>query len=65
VGDVNGDEIIDVGDAIHVLNYLFKGGSAPDPMATGDCNCDDIIDLGDVVRLLNYLFKGGDAPGDC
>ena len=65
VGDVNGDEVIDVADAVYLLNYLFKGGGAPDPLATGDCNCDDTIDLGDAVLVLNYLFKGGQAPGDC
>lgn len=65
VGDVNGDQIINVGDAIHLLNYLFKGGFPPDPLATGDCNCDDLIDLGDAIIVLNYLFKGGVTPGDC
>ena len=65
VGDVNGDKLIDVGDAIYLLNYLFKGGPPPAIWATGDCNCDQIIDVGDAIYLLNYLFKNGGAPGDC
>lgn len=62
VGDANGDGIIDLADAVHLLNYLFKGGPAPNPLEVGDCNCDDLVDLADVVYLLNYLFKGGPPP---
>jgi hypothetical protein len=63
-GDVNGDSVIDVGDAVYILNYLFKGGPPPLPVASGDTNCDGIVDIGDAVYLLNYLFKGGPPP-DC
>jgi hypothetical protein len=62
LGDANADGIIDLGDAVYILNYLFKSGPEPDPLWAGDCNCDEIVDLGDVVLLLNYLFKGGPAP---
>lgn len=61
-GDANGDGVIDLGDAVHVLNYLFKNGPAPVPVAAGDANADGLIDLADVVYLLNYLFKGGPPP---
>ncbi len=62
-GDVNADGLIDVGDPIYVLNYLFKSGPEPIPvLAAGDANCDEIVDLGDAIRLLNYLFKAGSAP---
>lgn len=64
-GDCNKDGIVDIADAICLLNYLYKGGPAPDPLQTGDCNCDESVDLGDAVYLLNYLFKGGSSPGDC
>ncbi len=62
VGDANGDGIIDVTDAIYVLNYLFKGGPAPDPLEAGDANCDSIVDVTDAIFILNYLFKGGPEP---
>jgi hypothetical protein len=65
VGDVNNDQLIDVGDAIHLLNFLFKQGPPPHLIVAADCNCDNIIDLGDVVLILNYLFKQGQVPGDC
>ncbi len=62
-GDANGDGVIDLGDAIYLLNYLFKGDSAPDPLEAGDANCDGAVELGDAIYLLNYLFKNGPPPG--
>jgi hypothetical protein len=35
-GDVNGDSEIDVTDAIHLLNWLFLGGSEPQQIECGD-----------------------------
>lgn len=61
-GDANGDGTVDVGDAVYLLNYLYKGGPAPAPMHVGDPNDDCIIDVADAVYLLNYLYKGGPAP---
>ncbi len=63
-GDANGDGFIDLGDVVYLINYLYKGGPAPNPIEVGDCNSDGTVDLGDVVYLINYLFKGGPAP-DC
>jgi len=62
-GDANADGVVDVGDVVHIVNYLYKSGPPPDPSEAGDANCDRIIDIGDVVSLINYLFKGGPAPG--
>ena len=61
-GDTNKDGVVDIGDAIFVLNYLFKGGPRPFPSQVGDVNGDDTVDVGDVIYLLNYLFRGGSAP---
>ncbi|MGB7061567.1 MAG: C25 family cysteine peptidase [Candidatus Zixiibacteriota bacterium] len=62
-GDVTGDEVIDLADVVFLINYLFRGGTAPDPMRLGDPNADCVVDLGDLVFLLNYLYKGGQPPG--
>ena len=62
-GDCNGDEIVDVGDVVYLVNYLYKNGSAPDPAEAGDANGDETVDVGDVVYLINYLYKSGPVPG--
>ncbi|MCK5127109.1 MAG: hypothetical protein KAR42_12720 [candidate division Zixibacteria bacterium] len=62
-GDANGDANINVGDAVYLINYAFKGGPAPDPVEIGDANCDGQSNVGDAVYLINYAFKGGPAPG--
>jgi hypothetical protein len=62
-GDANADGTVDVGDVVHIINYLYKNGPPPDPLEAGDANCDAIVDVGDVVHLINYLYKAGSAPG--
>jgi len=54
---------MDLGDVLHLINYLYKGGPAPNPFETGDVDCNGGIDLGDVLYLINYLYKGGPVPG--
>ncbi len=61
-GDANRDETINVGDAVHVINYVFKSGPAPEPLDAGDANCDGTLNVGDAVHVINYVFKGGDSP---
>jgi hypothetical protein len=61
-GDCNGDGIIDGGDVVYLINYLFQDGSAPDPLEAGDANSDSVVDPADVVYLINYLFKQGPPP---
>ena len=63
-GDANGDGVINSADIVYLINYLFKGGPAPDPLEVGDLNCDGVINSADVVYLINYLFKGGPPPCD-
>jgi hypothetical protein len=62
-GDVKGDHVVELGDVVWLLTYLFKGSSPPVcPLNRADTNSDGIIDIGDAVVLLNYLFKAGDRP---
>jgi hypothetical protein len=62
-GDANGDGLVDPADVVYLINYLFRNGAAPDPLAAGDANCDGTVGPADVVYLINYLFRGGDPPG--
>ncbi|MCP4566859.1 MAG: hypothetical protein GY841_04675 [FCB group bacterium] len=65
-GDANGDEVINVGDAVALINYVFKGGPAPYPLEAGDADCNEAVNVGDAVYLINFVFKGGPEPGaDC
>ncbi len=63
-GDANGDLTVDIGDAVHLINYIFKSGPAPEPYCAGDADGVDgtNIDIGDAVYLINYIFKSGPPP---
>jgi hypothetical protein len=62
-GDANSDGVIDPADVVFMVNYFFKGGTAPDPLRLGDPNADCVVDPADVIYLINYLFKDGPEPG--
>jgi hypothetical protein len=61
-GDANHDLIVDVGDVIYIVSYLYNGGPDPLPLESADVNCDGIVNVSDVVYLVNYLYKGGPPP---
>jgi hypothetical protein len=61
-GDANGDGDVNIGDAVYLINYVFNGGSAPDPLCAGNVNGDGDTNVGDAVYLINYVFKSGPAP---
>jgi hypothetical protein len=61
-GDANGDDQINVGDAVYLISYVFKGGPPPDPICVGDANADGDPNVGDAVYLIAYVFKGGPPP---
>ncbi len=62
-GDANGDGVINTGDAVYIVSYIFRGGSAPIPLEAGDANCDGVVNIGDAVYVVNYIFRGGPQPG--
>ena len=61
-GDANADGVIDLGDIVYLINYLYREGPQPCPMESGDANCDGVVNLGDIVFLINYLYKEGPPP---
>lgn len=61
-GDANGDELVNIGDAVFLVSYIFRGGQAPDPIESANTNCDGDVNIGDAVYLINHIFKGGPAP---
>jgi cyclopropane fatty-acyl-phospholipid synthase-like methyltransferase len=61
-GDANDDGTINVGDAVFIINYIFRGGPAPNHPEAAEANCDGNINVGDAVYLVNYIFRGGPPP---
>ncbi len=63
-GDVNKDTKRSLADIIYLVNYIFKGGPAPDPKELGDVNClgGTIPNLADIIYMVNFIFKGGTPP---
>jgi hypothetical protein len=61
-GDANDDESANVGDAVYLIGYVFKGGAPPPSKGEGDANGDCSDNVGDAVYLISYVFKGGAAP---
>jgi Peptidase family M28/Dockerin type I domain len=61
-GDANRDGGVNVGDAVYLIRYIFRGGPAPYPLDIGDATGDGLVNVGDAVYMVNYIFKGGDVP---
>jgi hypothetical protein len=61
-GDLNGDERVNVADAVYLLLYLFSQGRAPWCPALANTNGDVSVNVADAVYLLLYLFREGPPP---
>lgn len=61
-GDPNGDLRINILDVSCLINYLYKEGPEPDPLAAGDATGNGSINILDVNHLINYLYKEGPEP---
>ncbi len=62
-GDANGSGVPDLTDVIYLVNYIFKGSTAPYPLCRGDANgSGGNPNLSDLIYLINYVFKAGPAP---
>jgi hypothetical protein len=64
-GDVNGNGVIEGGDIIYLINYLFRDYPPPSPLSSGDLNCDMGVNAADVVFLISYLFRDGPTSRCC
>ncbi|NIP44182.1 MAG: hypothetical protein GWO41_03830, partial [candidate division Zixibacteria bacterium] len=65
-GDANNDGSVNVSDAVYIINFVFVGGGAPQPVqACGDANSDASVNVSDAVYVINFVFVGGGSPTDC
>jgi len=58
-GDANTDGVLNVGDAVFIINHIFKDGPAPDPICAGYANSDGALNVGDAVYVITYIFNSG------
>jgi hypothetical protein len=63
-GDVTADGVVTSSDVIFLVNYAFKSGPAPVPLAYGDVDMTCTIATADIIYMVNYIFKGGPEPND-
>jgi hypothetical protein len=61
-GDLNGDGTVSIPDLLVIVNWVFKGGVAPEPLSAGDFNCDGVTNISDAVYFYVWVFKGGPEP---
>jgi PKD repeat protein len=61
-GDADNNGYLSINDAVYLLHYLYRGGTAPITIESGDSNADFTIDLSDASYIINYIFKGGPPP---
>ncbi len=61
-GDLDNSGLVDVSDAVFLVNYLFAGGTVPFDESGGDVNCDGRVNIGDAAYLIYYMFGGGRGP---
>ena len=52
-GDLNGDDKVDIADAVTVLNFMADGSNDPD----ADLNEDGKVDIADFVTVLNLMAE--------
>lgn len=57
-GDVNGDQEVNVTDAVYLLKFLFSAGPAPFNLEAADVNQDGYLNLSDPIIVLKFLFEG-------
>ncbi len=60
-GDANGDQSVDLSDAVRVILHLF-GGRGIDCADAADVDDNGRLDSSDAIGLLDYLFRSGEAP---
>ncbi len=61
-GDADGNGSFNISDAVRLINYIFGGAAAPNPICRGDADGNNSVNISDVVRLINYIFAGAAAP---
>ena len=63
LADVNGDDVVDMDDALEILNYVLEIENIinTDPVAAkvADVNGDGEVNMDDALEILNYVLEIG------
>ncbi len=64
-GDINGDNLLDAGDLVRLIEIVLATGDAPtaEELEAADCNGDNAVNLFDVTCLVDLILSGSPAPG--
>ena len=57
-GDVNGDNLVNITDAIKLINYLANGNAEGINLEAANCNGDSTVNITDAIILINFLQNG-------
>ncbi len=60
--DSNVDSVVNVADAIYIIQWQFVGGAAPPCMDSADANDDGLVNLADTIFIIQWQFAGGIGP---
>jgi hypothetical protein len=63
-GDADDSGIVNLTDAINILQGLFQGGAQPVCPDAADADDSGQVNLTDAINILQHLFQGGAAPPD-
>jgi predicted outer membrane repeat protein len=61
-GDINGDGLVNIGDPVYLIGYVFRNGPPPAYPEMGNVNGDEQVNIGDAVYIISYLFRSGPPP---
>ncbi len=56
IGDANGDGVVNVADAVSLVNYILQKPSENFVLAAADVNGDNLINVADVVSIVKLIL---------
>ncbi len=65
--DASSDDIVDIGDLVFLVEYMFIDGPTPPCMDEANLDADPLggVDITDLVYLVDYMFLEGLPPMPC
>ena len=57
-GDVDGDDIVGIGDVTALIDYILSGDESDVVLGNSDVDEDGIVGIGDITALIDYVLSG-------